>query len=457
MMLGIPPADRGDDSSSPERASAEIRPVSSDRRMLAIYEIAKILVTEHNVNRMAPRLLACLMDMQEIADTGVFLLYDETETHLKVEAVQGCDLEVLRDISVLPDELMSEGARRSGHPEVYAGLQAVIDAAARLRPENSALFRGGGDEAVWVYSAVCIPLIADHSEVGVLMLQNRRRQRSFAMEDLTFLEPVANLLALSISNARLQAELEAVRSLNEANRLKAEVISTLAHEMRTPLTSIKGYASALLLEEAIFDPQTQREFLQIIDEECDVLQDLIHDLLESSIIDAGFLKLDLQPVLIPRLVTGLVDEFVHLSSRHRFMVDFPNPFPLVDADPQRVTQVLRNLLDNAVKYSPDGGLVVVRGEVGETELVLSVADQGEGIAPEHLNRLFEKYFRIKSGLGRHVVGTGLGLPIARTIVETHGGRIWAESQLGQGTTFYFTLPFVHTTAGLEAKGDPEDE
>jgi signal transduction histidine kinase len=139
------------------------------------------------------------------------------------------------------------------------------------------------------------------------------------------------------------------------------------------------------------------------------------------------------------------------------MVDFPSPFPIVDADPQRVTQVLRNLLDNAVKYSPNGGLVVVRGEAGETEIVLSVADQGEGIAPEHLNRLFEKFFRIKSGLGRHVVGTGLGLPIARTIVETHGGRIWAESQLGQGTTFYFTIPCARTASiqseAEEAVGD----
>ncbi|MBC7264883.1 MAG: hypothetical protein H5T64_11095 [Chloroflexi bacterium] len=163
-------------------------------------------------------------------------------------------------------------------------------------------------------------------------------------------------------------------------------------------------------------------------------------MLESSIIDAGFLKLKPQPVMLPHLTQNVTDDVARRSPNHRFLVDFPKEFPIVEADPDRIAQVLRNLLDNAVKYSPGGGLIVVRGEVREDEIVLSVADQGIGIAPEHLNRLFEKFFRVKSGLGRHVVGSGLGLPIARSIVESHGGHIWAESQVGRGSTFYFTLP-----------------
>jgi two-component system sensor histidine kinase VicK len=128
------------------------------------------------------------------------------------------------------------------------------------------------------------------------------------------------------------------------------------------------------------------------------------------------------------------------TDRHRILVDFADDFPLVEADPLRVAQVFRNLLDNAVKYSPDGGLIVVRGETGDDEVILSVADQGVGLAPEHVNRLFEIGFRVKSGLIRHVTGSGLGLPICQTIVQSHGGRIWAESELGRGTTLYFTLP-----------------
>ncbi len=129
----------------------------------------------------------------------------------------------------------------------------------------------------------------------------------------------------------------------------------------------------------------------------------------------------------------------------------------MDADPDRIVQVLRNLLDNAVKYSPQGGLVVVRGELRESEVVISVADQGIGIAPEYLNRLFERFFRVKTGLGRHVVGSGLGLPIARNVVENHGGRIWAESQVGRGSTFYFTLPLRNPNQEMvEEEGEQDD-
>jgi signal transduction histidine kinase len=280
------------------------------------------------------------------------------------------------------------------------------------------------------------------------MLENLHQPGSFVHEDIPFLKAIADLIALSIENARLKEELQVTLSLEEANRLKEELISTLAHEMRTPLTSIKGYSTAMLMEEATFDPETQQEFLQIIDEECDILQDLIHDLLESSIIDAGLLRLEPQPVRLPRLAQSVTDDMARRTQQHHFLIDFPDDFPIVDADPHRIEQVLRNLLDNAVKYSPQGGLVVIRGTMHKDEIVVSVADQGMGIAPQHLNRLFEKFFRIESGLGRHVVGSGLGLPIAHTIVESHGGRIWAESQLGQGSTFYFTLPLKGLSQGL---------
>ena len=139
------------------------------------------------------------------------------------------------------------------------------------------------------------------------------------------------------------------------------------------------------------------------------------------------------------------------TGQHRLIVDFPPDFPLIDADPLRIKQVIRNILDNAIKYSPQGGLVVIKGDVRTSDVVVSIADQGVGISPEDLIPLFEKYFRVKSPTGYHVPGTGLGLPVARGIVEAHHGRIWAESRVGQGTTLYFSLP----RAGLSSVADDD--
>jgi len=429
-----------DNSSFTDAAALPAGTRGADRPLGTMFEIAKILVTEHDLENMVSRLLAFLTDILPAADAGILMLYDSKIDGLVVKAAQGFDLDTLQQIRLAPGESLAGKAFATGQAELYTTPQETSAAMATLTPTNRETLAAATRGVMQPNSAITIPLTTNDTKVGVLLLESLHRPVSFSPEDLQFLRSVANLLALTIENVRLHQELDTVRSLDEANRLKAEVISTLAHEMRTPLTSIKGYSTALLMEGANFSPDTQREFLRIIDEECDVLQDLIHDLLESSMIDAGFLRLEVQPVRLPRLARSVADDFAHYGENYRFVVDFPADFPIVDADPQRVTQVLRNLVDNAVKYSPDGGLIVVRGEAREAEIVISVADQGVGIAPEHLNRLFEKFFRIKSGLGRHVVGTGLGLPIARTIVESHGGRIWAESQVGQGTTLYFTLP-----------------
>jgi signal transduction histidine kinase len=340
----------------------------------------------------------------------------------------------------------------TGQAQVYEGPEQVHAISETMSRRERQRFSEAIIGMRQPLSATCIPLIAGRKRVGTLLLENRTHAGAFGREELSFLSAVANLVALAVENANLREELQAVRALEEANRLKAELISTLAHEMRTPLTSIKGYSTALLMEETSFDSRTQNEFLTIIDEECDVLTDLIHDMLESSIIDAGLLKLELQPVRVQRLAQQAIADIGRHTTVHHFVSDFPDDFPIVDADANRISQVLRNLLDNAVKYSPQGGLVVVRGEVLTDEVLVAVADQGVGIAPEDLNRLFEKFFRVKSGLGDRVIGSGLGLPISRTIVVSHGGRIWAESQVGQGTTLFFTLPTRGTRGSRPGDG-----
>jgi signal transduction histidine kinase len=420
--------------------TAEDRPAERDQRLLTISELAKISVVEHATETMLQRLLACLVETFEAAEAGVLLLYDPAEEALSVQATHGYDLAKLEPIRIAPGEARCGRAYQTGKPELYSTPETIAAATANMTSANREIATAATVGLKEPQSAVCVPLISGETRVGVLMLENLHDANSFVRADLPFLQTVADLIALSVEGARLRENFQSAQALSEANRLKAELISTLAHEMRTPLTSIKGYSTALLMEEVTFDPETQREFLQFIDEECDVLQTLIHDLLESSIIDAGLLRLEPQPVQLPRLAKSVTDDIARRTEIHRFLLDFPEHFPILDADPDRIVQVLRNLLDNAVKYSPEGGLIVVRGEVRKDEVVVSVADQGVGLTPEHLNRLFEKFFRAKSSLGRHVVGSGLGLPISRTIVESHGGRIWAESQVGEGTTLFFALP-----------------
>ena len=214
--------------------------------------------------------------------------------------------------------------------------------------------------------------------------------------------------------------------------------SHVPHILSKPL--LKGYATALMLEEVQWPEQKRQEFLRLIDEETDNLERMVSDIMDASLIDIGRLDIEPQPLRLPDLVEEVAQEAQHHSSKHNFVVDFPSNFPIVDADPRRIRQVLLNIIDNAIKYSPEGGLVMIRGEIRPTDVVVTIADQGVGISPEDLIPLFDKYFRVKSPTGYHVPGTGLGLPVARAIVETHGGRIWANSRVGEGTTLFFSIP-----------------
>lgn len=235
----------------------------------------------------------------------------------------------------------------------------------------------------------------------------------------------------------------------EVDRLRTEVLAILSHELRTPLAAIKGYVTAMLLEEVAWPEEKRREFLQLIAEEVDSLQTMVGEILDTSWIEAGLLEIEPQPIRLPLLAREVTDEMQRRTTKHHFVLDFPRDFPLIDADPRRIKQVLRNILDNALKYSPEGGLIVVRSAMREKDVVVSISDQGVGISPEDMIPLFDKYFRARATEGHHVPGTGLGLPVSRAIVEAHGGRIWAESKVGEGTTLRFSLPRTGPSAAVE--------
>ena len=283
-------------------------------------------------------------------------------------------------------------------------------------------------------SQIAVPLRSGVGLLGVLYIGNRRPSR-FHPEDAELLMAFAEQATIAIQNARLYQD-------------KDEFVSLVSHELRTPLTSIKGAARTLLRRYDSLEDATRRELLRDVDEESDRLHRLVENLLDFSRAEAGVLRLATEPVHLGKLAAGVVSELRSRAPTHGFDLSFPPELPPVEADPVRVEQVLRNLLDNAVKYSEAGGLIQLRARVSRDMLEVSVRDQGIGIRPEDLNRVFGRFQRADyDPQARRRQGVGLGLAICRRLVEAHGGRIWVESQPGVGSTFFFTLPIVHEEWG----------
>jgi signal transduction histidine kinase len=435
-------------------ARQEVKGRPETKELLAFREFCKTVASDVDLGTLLKEALEKILGVFEVAEAGAVFLYQPGPDRLVAECALGYDTDALNQVSFRSGESIAGKVFRSGQGGLYATLQKVAEATADMTPENQACFGRAMCDCKQPRSAVCVPLICGDVKLGVVVLENWRGRGEFSESDLELAWALVNLVAVAADRARLVLEIKDGRTVMEnLSRLQQDIMATLSHEMRTPLASIKGYASALLLDEVQWDMKTEREYLEVIMEESDKLGEIVADLLDASVIDAGRLKIEKEPTLLARLAQEVVDEVAPRTEKHRFLVSFAPGFPVVDADSGRIRRVLFNVADNAVKYSPGGGLVVVRGEVSENEVIISVADQGQGIAPEHLNRLFERFFRVKFVSGQHVVGSGLGLPIARNIVEAHGGRIWAESKRGEGTTVYFTLPRGGLSNGVETADD----
>lgn len=225
-------------------------------------------------------------------------------------------------------------------------------------------------------------------------------------------------------------------------QMQNQLLATVSHELRTPLASIKGFATTLLRQDVRWDEATQREFLRIIEEESDRLEELIDNLLDMSQVEAGALRIHPEPLRLRRVVREAVEQAQRRTEAHWFVLDLPEELPRVWADPRRIRQVLSNLLENAVKYSPDGGEISVRCEVDAENVIVSIADHGVGIPQSMRERIFDPFFQVDGSSTRQLGGSGLGLAIVKGIVEAHYGTIWVESGTMEGSVFRFTLPIV---------------
>ncbi len=231
-----------------------------------------------------------------------------------------------------------------------------------------------------------------------------------------------------------------ITALRELEQVKSDFVSTVSHELRTPLTSIKAYIATLRRDDVEFDEQTRQEFLKIVEEETDRLTRLIADILDVSRIESGKMELKRRDFDMARLVRIVTDKMQSHTSNHHIKLVSPENISAINADPDKIEQVVMNLVDNAVKYSPSGGEITVTLNALNRKLELSVNDQGVGIPEDHLVFIFEKFHRVDNRATREIYGTGLGLYVSKSIVEAHGGTIWAESELDKGSSFHFTLP-----------------
>lgn len=234
-----------------------------------------------------------------------------------------------------------------------------------------------------------------------------------------------------------------ISEYKEIDRMKSDFVATVSHELRTPLTSILGFSKTLLRNDVNFPEPSRESFLLEIVREGERLARLIEDVLSVSRIEAGNLQLDLKAADPAPTIHQVVKNVSFLTSIHSFVVNVPDGLGQVQADIDKLYQVLLNLLVNAIKYSPEGGQIVVSASEEDDCVRFMVVDQGIGISGDHLPHIFERFYRVDDSGRRGVTGTGLGLYVSRNLIEEMGGRMWVESTEGEGSRFYFELPLVH--------------
>jgi PAS domain S-box-containing protein len=359
-------------------------------------------------------------------DTVAVLLLDERENVLVARAAKGLEKEVEQGVRIPVGRGFAGRIASEARPVVLTDIDHADVLNPILREKR-------------IHSLMGVPLVVEGRVIGVLHVGSKR-EREFPETDVQFLQIVADRVALAIEHSRLYDE--ARRARDDANtaeaalRARDEFISVAAHELKTPLTSAK--VAAQLLKRSLRGSAlttAQQRSIDTVDRQIGKLGRLVVQLLDTVRLQSGKLALNIEDVDFAALVREAADEARALSDRHEIVVEAPETLPAM-LDALRLEQVLLNLLDNAVKFMPDGGRIDVKLEKSITTAVLSVRDRGLGMAPEHRTRVFERFYQAHPDRS----GMGLGLYVARQIVERHGGTIYAESPPDGGTLFVISLP-----------------
>jgi signal transduction histidine kinase len=345
--------------------------------------------------------------------------------HLRLIAQQGYD-----DV-LAPDE--------TGLPLLLPALKSAIE---KGQPNQVSLI-GNGSKGILptAHTQIIVPIRREAQVIGLLLLESN----SDSQGNLTFLNQLSDSAAIAIANAQLYDEVQ------RANLAKSEFVSFVAHELKNPMTSIKGYTELLAAGSVGQINEMQTNFLSTIRSNVERMSALVSDLNDNAKIEAGRLRLDFKPAEVKEIVDDVLRSTRRQVEDKRQTVEvlLPSQLPQVWADRLRVGQVLTNLINNAYKYTPEGGKIQIGAEAttnqwdpeGAKHVVhLWVQDNGIGISFEDQAKIFQKFFRSDDLKAREAPGTGLGLNITKSLVEMQGGRIWFDSEFRKGTTFHFTVP-----------------
>ena len=407
------------------RAEAEIQRRNQD--LAALNMIATTIGQSIGLEQILNATLDSALRVLEMDGGWVQLLEDDGQT-LTLAAQSGVPALAVEEIKRIRTDADSSGKRLEAPPalEIESVLQTVRRRLRASQPETEFTLAG-------------VPIQAKDRVLGVLG-SIRFSPQALGPNQIQLLTTIGRQIGIAVENARLAQQAAEVKILREVDRLRSELIANVSHELRTPLGLIKISASSLLMDDADFDRATQEKFLHSISEETTKLERIVEHLLDLGRIESGRLRLDKQPTDLGQLVRNTTKAMEALSDRHRLVSELVTEPLVATLDAKRVEQVLRNLLDNAIKYSPAGGTVTVQVYGDQQQILLAVSDEGIGIPAEEWDRIFERFHRVENEITRRLRGAGLGLAVCRGIVEAHGGRIWVESQPGAGSTFCFTLP-----------------
>ncbi|KPJ48902.1 MAG: hypothetical protein AMJ38_04320 [Dehalococcoidia bacterium DG_22] len=412
----------------------------SAEEVATLLELSKASAQATDLDSLLETVLARSVALYEAADAGTLFLYNPDEDCLTARASIGYETEPLSRVRLKPGEAIAGKVFQRGQALLCVNPEEISSNIANLRKENRAHFDGARPGVRQPRSAMCAPLIAKDSTLGALILVNLRRQGAFSAGDLRFLEAVANQIAIVLENARLWTEACRAQALADVNRLKDDFLASISHQLLTPITSIRA-AADLLTASAAKGGKAADSLTRSIARNTQRLQGLVEELLDLARLHRGDVSLSRKPWDLKTIVRESAAAIEPLAGGKEQVLEVEtpsSPCPVL-ADRGRLEQVLMNLLSNSCKFTPRQGHIKVVLQDEGREYLVSVADDGPGIPLVEQSQIFERFYSNSRGPGEKA-GAGLGLAIAKTVVELHGGRIWVKSQGGRGSTFFFTLP-----------------